>query len=260
LDSVIDPSPDPQERLVAREGAHVLALALDALPDDAREVLTLFYREGETVGQVARLLGLREDTVKKRLSRAREALRDDMLSRFAGAARSSRPADKFTRDVMMAIPLAPPGAMVLAKGAFAILLKAASLAAASVATAFAGAFAVVAGIRKELRGAHDERERRALVELGVVATMNVAFFGAAMPALRAITPAHARMLGALWSLGFMVAHIAIYCVWLPRVKARRRAAEEAADPLAIARHARHDRLTLMALAGITVVVVAAWLW
>ncbi len=79
-----------EDALLGDERATALAVALDALPSDACEVLTLFYREGRSVAQVARLLGLREDTVKKRLSRARAALRDEVLQ-LASPRRSSRP-------------------------------------------------------------------------------------------------------------------------------------------------------------------------
>ena len=74
--------------LVAEQHA-VLQEALDALPDDARDVMVLFYREGQSVRQVAGLLGLSEAAVKKRLSRARKAVRADVLSRFGQAAAKS---------------------------------------------------------------------------------------------------------------------------------------------------------------------------
>src|SRR5262249_25278371 len=49
LDAINDPRPDATAQMVAREEAVALARALDALPDDTREVLTLFYREGQSV-------------------------------------------------------------------------------------------------------------------------------------------------------------------------------------------------------------------
>ncbi|MBW8312415.1 MAG: hypothetical protein K0M64_10335 [Rhizobium sp.] len=42
---------------------------LDSLPEESREVLLLYYREGQSSRQVASLLGLQDAAVRKRLSR-----------------------------------------------------------------------------------------------------------------------------------------------------------------------------------------------
>ena len=61
--------------MLADEERRLLEVVLDELPDDTREVVTLYYREGESTAHVARLLGLSEDNVRQRLSRARSRLR-----------------------------------------------------------------------------------------------------------------------------------------------------------------------------------------
>lgn len=50
--------------------------ALTALPEDAREVLTLRYVDGFSVRETAERLGISQGTVKSRASRACEELRD----------------------------------------------------------------------------------------------------------------------------------------------------------------------------------------
>jgi DNA-binding CsgD family transcriptional regulator len=65
------------------EQDRALQSALEALPEDAREVLVLYYREGQSVAEVARGLGIPEVTVRKRLSRAREKLRAETEERLA---------------------------------------------------------------------------------------------------------------------------------------------------------------------------------
>lgn len=55
--------------------------ALLCLPEHAQSVLSLHYLEGLPVSDVAAVLGVREGTVKSRLSRAREALRGELLKR-----------------------------------------------------------------------------------------------------------------------------------------------------------------------------------
>src|SRR5207244_10651469 len=44
--AVADPQPGPDERLVRAEELRILGQALEELPDDSREVLVLYYREG----------------------------------------------------------------------------------------------------------------------------------------------------------------------------------------------------------------------
>ena len=49
--------------------------AVSALPEDRRAVVTLYYYEGMTLKEISDILGLPEGTVKSRLGRAREQLR-----------------------------------------------------------------------------------------------------------------------------------------------------------------------------------------
>lgn len=51
---------------------------IDLLPDEQRRVLLLVSVEGFTTDEVAELLGIPVGTVRSRLARAREALRQDM--------------------------------------------------------------------------------------------------------------------------------------------------------------------------------------
>ena len=53
-----------------------LAQALWGLPPRDREVLLLYYYQDMTTAQVARALGQREGTVRSRLARARDKLRN----------------------------------------------------------------------------------------------------------------------------------------------------------------------------------------
>lgn len=55
--------------------------ALLALPPKLQAVLSLHYIEGLAIREVAAVLGCREGTVKSRLSRAREALRERLNER-----------------------------------------------------------------------------------------------------------------------------------------------------------------------------------
>jgi len=58
--------------------------ALDELAADARELLLLRYFEGQAPREIARRRGLSSEVVRKRLSRAREALRAKLDERHGG--------------------------------------------------------------------------------------------------------------------------------------------------------------------------------
>ncbi len=67
------------EQLPASEdqpGGAALWDAVLSLPREGREVVTLFYYEDMTLRQIARTLGVPQGTVKSRLSRARQRLRE----------------------------------------------------------------------------------------------------------------------------------------------------------------------------------------
>src|SRR5262249_49933065 len=89
--AVADPAADARGMLIEREDRRALAEAMEELPDEAREIVTLYYREGKSVRQVAELLGLGEDAVKKRLERARASLRQALLERAGEALRKTAP-------------------------------------------------------------------------------------------------------------------------------------------------------------------------
>ena len=76
--------PDPEQQAFTGELRHLLEGAIDTLPDGAREVFMLRDVEGLSTAESAAVLGVSDDVVKTRLSRARAALRQ-ALYEMAGA-------------------------------------------------------------------------------------------------------------------------------------------------------------------------------
>ncbi|MEP6907935.1 MAG: sigma-70 family RNA polymerase sigma factor [Pseudoxanthomonas sp.] len=105
-----DPSPSPAEQALLTEEEIVATDIISALPEDSRETLLLFYREGQSSQQVADLLGLSDAAVRKRLSRARASVREELLSRFSDFARSSAPSAAFALVVVGSLVGAMPAA------------------------------------------------------------------------------------------------------------------------------------------------------
>ena len=109
-----DPSPTPGERLLRTEEEIVATEIISALPEESRETLLLYYREGQSSRQVATLLGLSDAAVRKRLSRARGTVREEMLQRFGEFARATAPGAAFALTVGSALMVAAPGASAAA--------------------------------------------------------------------------------------------------------------------------------------------------
>jgi RNA polymerase sigma-70 factor (ECF subfamily) len=67
---------DPEEEYQRRELAHRVRTTLDHLPGRYGDALVWKYLEGESVGEIARRLGLGYKAAESHLTRARQAFRD----------------------------------------------------------------------------------------------------------------------------------------------------------------------------------------
>jgi RNA polymerase sigma factor (sigma-70 family) len=209
LAELVDPRPGAAEQLLGAEERALLEGALATLPDDAREVLTLHYREGRGVAHVAELLGLGEDAVKKRLERARARLADAIDARVSEVLKRSAPGAAFTAAVVAS--LGKPS-LAGAAGAGVSLVKGASLAGQGAsAGALGGVAGALVGLAWIYRGAIDDAERRALRRLGAVNVVAAALLPLAIARLPPL-PA---------TVGFLALMCLTNFVWLPRILARR---------------------------------------
>jgi RNA polymerase sigma-70 factor (ECF subfamily) len=72
---------DPLEGLIRTEMADRILARLDEMPAATREIVALHYTQGLRLREIGDLLGLGEDAVKQRLSRARRELRDHLRAK-----------------------------------------------------------------------------------------------------------------------------------------------------------------------------------
>ena len=82
-------SPDPERQAFGREIGALIEAAVEDLADGYREVFMLRQVQGMSTAETAEVLGLSEDVVKTRFSRARAALQRDLLARTGAAASSA---------------------------------------------------------------------------------------------------------------------------------------------------------------------------
>ena len=77
--------------------------ALQSLPETYREPLVLFYREHQSIKEVALGLGLSEDTAKQRLSRGRQQLKDHVSELVEQSLHKTRPRKAAAAAVLAAL-------------------------------------------------------------------------------------------------------------------------------------------------------------
>ncbi len=246
LEAVVDPRPNADQRLIAEERLRSVRQALELLPEETREVMTLFYREGQSVAHVAVLLDLSEAAVRQRLSRARLRLRDDLVHRFGEDLASTAPGSVFVAGVAAALAVGAPAlasaATIGATGAKSLgpVAKIAVLVGGTGLGAAGGILGVVLGLRPLERTAYDDEERHALKRFKRVAILVA--IGAALGLRAGLAVTHSAVGPIVAYAVFIGTLLVLYEVWLPRILRRRHDAEMRVDPVQARSARRRERM------------------
>jgi RNA polymerase sigma factor (sigma-70 family) len=152
----------PCDEAIGREEEAILWRSLEKIPELYREPLILFYREQQSIEQVARELELTQDAVKQRLSRGRKLLQEEVQMFVESTLRRTAPDQTFSVAVLGALPSAPAATAGLgAVGKGAAAAKSGFLAVWLVLLApFIGIFAGLASQLMVVRETSTGRERR----------------------------------------------------------------------------------------------------
>lgn len=121
-----DPSSEPLETIITKEQEAIVQQSLEQIPELYREPLVLFYRQQQSVRQVAEALDISEDTVRTRLLRGRKMLKEQVTQMVEGTLSRTGPGKAFTTMVVASI------------AGLALTSATAAAAAASAATASSG--------------------------------------------------------------------------------------------------------------------------
>lgn len=268
LATVADPTPDHDEQLARQQEEAIVADLIDELPAETREILLIYYREGQSSRQVATLLGLQDAAVRKRLSRARQYLREDLLVRLGEFARSSAPTAAFTAIVVAGLTMSAPAAAAgfaggavaaskglgkLTAGAGAVLgklLPKAGFAGSTGSRLMLGAAggivlvlvitvaALFIGLRRYWVTAIDSTEKRQLAVFAATGVGVIVLFSLAMG--QAVYVASA-VLPTISFVALIVVLGLMNILWLPRILARRHALEARFHPEVAAQARRVER-------------------
>ncbi len=140
---------------------------LDDLDEASREVLLLHYFAGRSTREIAGVLNLSRDAVKKRMQRARETLGQALLRDLSPTEADRQDREKQVRAVMAAIPLssapwAEASAATAVAGAISVVKVASLIASVVVLLAVSiGAWVVVAAPRNVAGDPPEVRDRAA---------------------------------------------------------------------------------------------------
>jgi len=107
----------PTEKAITTEQQAVVRQALQQIPTKYREPLVLFYRQEQSVKEVAEQLELSEEAVKQRLSRGRNLLKEQVAAIVETTIRDTGPGIVFTAAVVAALPAIAPQIASAAIGA-----------------------------------------------------------------------------------------------------------------------------------------------
>lgn len=159
----------PSNAMKAEEQA-ILWHAISQVPEKYREPLILFYRENQSVENVAQALDLTESAVKQRLTRGRRLLQHKVMGFVEGALRQSAPTQAFTATVMASLATLPTSAKAAVAGTATLQagLTSKSIGLFAFVAAFSGYISSIFSIRAALDQTRTRSERRMVIENTVV--------------------------------------------------------------------------------------------
>ena len=185
----------PRDHVISKEEEAILWRSLGELPATYREPLVLFYRQQQSVAEVADALELSEDVVRQRLTRGRTMLSEQVTKFVEGALRQTSPGNAFTLGVLAALPSLTLSAKAATLGA--------TVAKGSAAAKTAAATGVLAAILGPL-----------LVLVGSYAGYRIGLDDARTDEERGLIKSFYRKIRA-WVTGIFVA-FAAFAIWLCR--------------------------------------------
>ena len=229
-DAAASPAPSPSEAAVTSEQRRMAWEAMADIPEDYRLPLVLFYREGQSVREVASALDLGEDTVRQRLSRGRAMLRTGVARMVEDTLQGSRPGPLVVAGIMAGIGAAASHATAAGTLAAAAAKGGAAMSVGSLLGAIGGAVlgpvvgiaGGVFGARASLRQARTPGERREIkrliVKTLVLVVVWIVCLGGIVAAgiFRLITPGAATAAGGV----LLVAYLGALFLLILRANAR----------------------------------------
>jgi RNA polymerase sigma factor (sigma-70 family) len=167
--------PGPSDAAISKEHEAIVWSALEEIPEQFREPMTFFYREQQSVREVAAALELSEEATRQRLSRGRRMLKENVAALVEETIGRTRPGKVFTVAVIAALPALTPQAAsaaiagVAAKGSVAAKSAGMLSLVAGVLGPLLGLLGSIIGIRASIANTKSVRERKFMVKMAWIA-------------------------------------------------------------------------------------------
>jgi RNA polymerase sigma factor (sigma-70 family) len=200
--------PLPSDHTISREEEAILWRSIERIPESYREPLVLFYREHQSIENVAAALDLSEDAVKQRLSRGRKLLHRQVVAFMEGALERTSPGRAFTVGVLAALPAFSISAkaatigVAAAKGGTAAKAAAAGGLLGAVLAPAVGFFGSYIGYRIGMETAQTDRERQYIRS----------FYRKLLACLFGFCAAYGLLM--FWANEFIQDHRLVYSAWI----------------------------------------------
>lgn len=117
LQQVCEQVPTQDESLIKQQQAKLIRELIDQLPDESREIVVLYYREELNSANVSALLGISEANIRKKLQRAREFLKHNLLQKYGKTLFATTPISMAALFASTAMTSSPVAASTLAYSA-----------------------------------------------------------------------------------------------------------------------------------------------
>jgi len=168
LSEYSDADQNQDEILLRSQQGEIISLFVDELPSEDREVILLFYREGESTKRVSQLLELSEANVRKKLSRTRAKLKEKMLAKCGDLLLATAPTIGFGSILVSSITASTPAAALTltsaSSGASTTWLgKLAMMFGGAMIGVFGAIGGVILGSKMQLKGIEDDQFKRSLI-------------------------------------------------------------------------------------------------
>jgi len=171
----------PAEKLISKEQEEIVWNALQDIPAKYREPMVLFYRQQQSVKEVAADLGISENTAKQQLSRGRHMLKEQIAAIVEKTLKKTTPGAFFATAVIAVLPaVTVEAASALAAGTAAKTAPAAKAAftaglSGAILGPVLGMMGGIFGAWMSIKSTKSPRERQFVIKLTVIVFAEVIF-------------------------------------------------------------------------------------
>ncbi|CAM4287332.1 RNA polymerase sigma factor [Pseudoalteromonas byunsanensis] len=157
--------------LLKSEQQRLIHTLVNNLPDESTEVVILYYREEQNSKTVATLLGITDTTVRKRLQRARDMLKEQVLAKYGQILLSAAPISTASLPSLTASSTSTTASLGIKSGWFS---KASFIFSGAFLGGLLALMANAIATRCTAALCHEEQTKQAVQQTGMLSSISIA--------------------------------------------------------------------------------------